>query len=261
MIGFQVYIDESGDEGFTFYNDGRGSSRWFVLSAVIIRKDIDLSTVKLVDKVRARLQRTHRTALHFKSLKHEHRLPLLEEIAKSNLRTVSVLIHKPSIREPEKFTGKYQLYRYASRYLLERVSWYCRDHRRDNSEIAKVIFSNRASMSYGELRDYLDLLKKRTHFFGVRIDWSVIDSKYIVADQHNHLMGLQIADAVASGMWHSVEKTPQGFIEPRYAEMLRPVVYSHRSNVLGYGIKFWPLDIRDFQRELPELEWVNRIYT
>ena len=49
---FVVYIDESGDEGFSF---GRGSSEWFVLSGVITRKAHDLETVKLVDKVRARL--------------------------------------------------------------------------------------------------------------------------------------------------------------------------------------------------------------
>ena len=31
---FVVYVDESGDEGFSF---GQGSSDWFVLSAVITR--------------------------------------------------------------------------------------------------------------------------------------------------------------------------------------------------------------------------------
>ncbi len=35
---FIAYIDESGDEGFHFKDDGRGSSRWFVLSAVVFRR-------------------------------------------------------------------------------------------------------------------------------------------------------------------------------------------------------------------------------
>jgi len=46
---FVVYVDESGDEGFSF---GRGSSEWFVLSAVIIKKANELETVKLVDRIR-----------------------------------------------------------------------------------------------------------------------------------------------------------------------------------------------------------------
>ena len=34
---FIAYVDESGDEGFVFNADGSGSSRWFVLSAAVIR--------------------------------------------------------------------------------------------------------------------------------------------------------------------------------------------------------------------------------
>lgn len=45
---FVVYIDESGDEGFAF---DRGSSAWFVLLAVIVKKTEELATVKLVDTV------------------------------------------------------------------------------------------------------------------------------------------------------------------------------------------------------------------
>jgi hypothetical protein len=40
-IGFRVYIDESGDEGFKFDQPGKGSSRWFVLSAVVTREEND----------------------------------------------------------------------------------------------------------------------------------------------------------------------------------------------------------------------------
>jgi Protein of unknown function (DUF3800) len=51
-----AYIDEAGDEGFKFAVDGKkGSSEWFVLSAVIVRTEIDIATTKLVDRVRAKL--------------------------------------------------------------------------------------------------------------------------------------------------------------------------------------------------------------
>lgn len=67
------------------------------------------------------------------------------------------LIHKPAISEPEKFAiGRHQLYRYASRLLLERVSWLCRDHRKAGAGdgFADIAFSNRAQISYDELRGY-----------------------------------------------------------------------------------------------------------
>ena len=46
---YVAYVDEAGDEGFRF---DRGSSAWFVVSAVLIRKPLDVETVKLVDNVR-----------------------------------------------------------------------------------------------------------------------------------------------------------------------------------------------------------------
>jgi Protein of unknown function (DUF3800) len=102
---FVVYVDESGDEGFSF---GRGSSDWFVLSAVIIKKSIELETVKLVDRIRTQLQKPEKKPLHFRDLKHEQRLPYIGEIGKANLRTVSVITHKPSIKEPEKFHERFR---------------------------------------------------------------------------------------------------------------------------------------------------------
>ena len=35
---FVVYVDESGDEGFKFQPRESGSSRWFVMSAIVFRK-------------------------------------------------------------------------------------------------------------------------------------------------------------------------------------------------------------------------------
>lgn len=42
---FVAYVDESGDEGFKFLPNAQGSSRWFVLSAMVIRRENDLQVV------------------------------------------------------------------------------------------------------------------------------------------------------------------------------------------------------------------------
>src|SRR3546814_44410 len=110
---FRVYVDESGDEGFVFRPDGSGSSRWLVLSAVVTRAATDLETVKLVDGVRTVLGRPARSTLHFRELKHEQKIPYVRAIAAAPLRTVSVLVHKPSLNEPETFQAeKFRLYFY-----------------------------------------------------------------------------------------------------------------------------------------------------
>lgn len=160
---FTVYIDESGDEGFTFLPNEQGSSRWLVLSAVVFPEVNDPDAVNLMRHVRTVLNKQHKQALHFRDLKHEHRVPYARAIGEARLRTVSVLIHRPSIKEPERFQSeKFRLYRYATQLLLERVSWLCRDHRKkdEGDGTAKITFSNRSMMSYDALRTYLQHLRE-----------------------------------------------------------------------------------------------------
>jgi len=174
-----------------------------------------------------------------------------------------VLAHKPSLKEPEKFQERYRLYFYAVRYLFERVSWYCRDHRPANDRgdgTAEIVFSNRAGMSYAEMRDYLGLLRSQTGFFDVRIDWSTIKPETISAFSPGKRMGLQIADAVAGSFYSAAQASQYGFTEDRYARMLKPVVYHRQGRYLGYGLKFWPREVDDLLRNSEHLGWVRTEY-
>jgi hypothetical protein len=110
-------------------------------------------------------------------------------------------------------------------------------------------------MSYDDLRTYLKKLKDESGDFGVRIDWSVIDPANVEARTHDSLMGLQIADAVASSFYYGVEQSPLGFNEPRYAHLLKPVVYRYEGRSLGYGLKFWPLDPTTLLE--PQYDWLD----
>ena len=256
---FMVYIDESGDDGFAW---DRGGSSWFTLSAVVTRKSNDLEVVKLVDSVNRALARKIGTPLHFRKLRHEHKLPLIDTIARSRLRVVSVLVHKPSISAALKFRGKrHSLYFYTARYLLERVSWLCRDNRRptEGDGRAEIVFSNRSEMKYEEFRGYLRRLRSHASEEDVRIDWSVIDCESVSAEQHAKRMGLQVVDAVASGFQRAVE--PQhGFIEDRYARMLKPVVYAHGDRRRNYGLKIWPGELAKRIETENCFSWVREAY-
>lgn len=239
---FVAYIDESGDEGFRFREDGSGSSRWFVLSALVVRKEYDRDEIiPAARDLREILRKEPKKALHFRELRHEQRIPIARRIGSMRVRTVSVVVHKPCIESPENFQREpYSLYRYCSRLLMERISWLCRDSHDPNAGDGRVelIYSNRSRMSYDDLTAYLDKLKFEIPH-QVRIEWSAIDSSMVRAVNHDQLAGLQLADAVASGVYFGVNTNLYGETEPRYAQLMSPTLYRHRSRTAGYGLKFW----------------------
>lgn len=255
-FSFKAYIDESGDEGFVFNPDGSGSRRWLVLSAAVTRRKNDLHMVRMLGEVRRVLGKAPKTQLHFSDLKHEQRVPYVRQIVSVPIRTVSVLVHKESIHEPEKFQAeKYLLYRYATRFLLERLSWLCRDHRIEGEGNGQVdiIFSNRSNMSYEDLKAYLRLLKDQSDPMDVRIDWSVVNPDSVSAVNHEQLAGLQVADAVASSLFYAVQPNRYGEVEQKYAAILNPTFYRHKGKVLGNGLKFWPEDFETLKTKHPHL--------
>jgi hypothetical protein len=255
---FIAYIDESGDEGFVFNSDGSGSSRWFVLSAAVIRQSCDLQMVSCLKEVRSILKKNLKAPLHFVDLKHEQRVPYIRRVGNLPIRTVSVLIYKPLISEPEKFqNNKYLLYRYATRLLLERVSWLGREHRRfgEGDGFTEVIFSNRSNMSYEDIRSYMRVLLKQSEASPsqVQLDPTVIDPERIRAVEHSKLAGLQVADAVASGFHFALKVNRYGETEVGYLPHLKQTIYRHKTISLGYGLKFWPEDIATVKSKAPEV--------
>jgi hypothetical protein len=256
---FVTYIDESGDEGFKF---SKGSSTWFVLSCVITRKATDLATVKLVNDIRTALGRHPKKALHFADMRHEHRVPYIDKISKAQLRASAIFVHKPSLYEPAIFAEPHRLYRYCVRYLLERVSWFCRDHH-DHAKYGgdgstEIVFSNRTTMSYDEIRDYLDLLKRQSALLRCRVYWDAINSKRISALTPGKSMGLQIADAIASSCGYAVNASQYGYTESRYIAMLKPVIYCNSSGCyLGHGLKFWPKEADSVIAADTNLGWIR----
>jgi hypothetical protein len=151
------------------------------------------------------------------------------------------------------------LYRYATRLLLERVSWLVREHRRpdEGDGFTDVIFSNRSNMSYEDIRSYMRLLRSQSasHPQTVQIDSSAIDPDRIRAVEHSKLAGLQVADAVASGLHFALKVNRYGETEPSYLPHLKKTIYRHKAVALGYGLKMWPEDHTSIKAQA--LEAVN----
>jgi len=255
---FRCYIDESGCEGFAF---DRGSSEWFILTGLFVRKEDDLSVTSIVDKVRAFLQKAPKKHIHWKDLKHEQKVYYIGEIAKTSIKVVSVCINKREITNVENFQQKNRLYFYATRYLLERLSWIARDDYQPNSDTGNgsidFTFSNRSNISYKELNNYMNLLERMSEVeFDIRIEWTHIG--LMQALPPGKIRGLQLADACAGAFFNALEKNRFGYVEPRYIETLRSVVYCHGGRYMGYGFKIVPKKAAKALMEDRSKEWVQK---
>lgn len=240
-----AYIDESGDDGLGRYRapgQGGGASTWLTLSATVCRMSRDLEIVEWRNEIRTKLgQRDDKKPLHFKSMNHGQRTLASQILSTKALRGLCVVANKPIIPVGT-YPGKNQLYFYLCRYLVERISWLCRDMRRlvpEGDGRVKIVFSRRGGLSYEAFRAYL-LKLKNFNDPTIRINWPVIDINAIEAQDHGKRAGLQIADILASSITSGVEPDFYGNCELRYAEALKPVIYSHRGKYLSYGIKLYP---------------------
>lgn len=253
---FIAYIDESGDEGFV---QGSGASQWFVLAGVVLKRPVEFQECALVDAVRNGINAQRpperrippRKPLHFRDLRHEQRRFYCEHINQADLKTVCVMVNKHDIASPETFVEESRLYFYTVRLLLERISWYCRDHKLASDPgdgSVDIYFSNRASMDYGELKAYLKYLEANREALGYRGAKGIIRTDQVSALSAGKRMGLQIADAIACSYFKAVEANPYGLTEESYARTILSRAYRYKAQVWGYGIKVMPRETEEQRR-------------
>lgn len=121
MCNYNVYIDEAGDEGFKFKCDrGRGSSKFFVLSAIIVKQELDQGLASLVNELKQILKYQPKdmlAPLHFYKMSHEKRKVCVNHLVHfKDYTIVSVVFQKEKLMEPLKV--KSVLYNYACKLLL-----------------------------------------------------------------------------------------------------------------------------------------------
>ncbi|WP_180900099.1 DUF3800 domain-containing protein [Martelella soudanensis] len=255
---YVAYIDESGDEGIgNFREPGKrgGASKWLILSAIVYRFQNDLEAVRWRDEIVANMPKKKTRTLHFADMNHGQKLLTVKSLSALPVRCISVIDYKPLVPDSV-FEEKNQHYFYLTRYLLERLSWLCRDLRPTVPEgdgRVKITFSRRGGMQYDDFREYLRHLKRDTQN-DIRIHWPVIDIDSIDAKDHSKLAGLQLVDSVASAVANGLEIDIYGNCEPRYAETLKPITYCRKHNYFSYGMKF----IKPLQELKPHLNEEQR---
>jgi len=254
---FLAYIDEAGDDGIGNHKvpgAHGGQSHWLVVSACIFRYAHHDKTVSWRDDICAKIPEKKSRELHFRTLNHQQKIVATQTLSGKPIRAISVLSNKTTIpigiyNQPN------QLYFYLTRYLIERISWLCRDHVTGpgDSGTCKITFSRRGGMSYSDFRNYLNLLQGDPT---VQIHWPCIDIDGIEAKDHSRVAGLQLADTIASAFACGVEPDRYGNSECRYAEELKRATYHRRKNYFSYGVKLVPA-LNAMPLTVDQLRFVN----
>ena len=127
--------------------------------------------------------------------------------------------------------GSQYLYNYATRFLLERVSWLVDENR----GICNLVFEHRTSTSYADLTSYINslLCDPRCQIRdGVIAGWMAVNK--------SQSKNLQITDALNGSVFAALEPDSFGNVEPTYILTLSPFLYRRGSNVFSYGLKLFP---------------------
>ncbi len=232
MGHFNVYIDESGDEGFkTPELPGVGSSEWLVLAGVIVPEEADQALSHAVDRVRTLLRKPLPKALHFRMLKkHGQKRAAMAELAQEPFVFSAVVLHKPEITSPY-LRQPPHLYNYAARLLIERLSWYADDRGRR----LNLLFENRASTTYAALESYMRWIENDP-------DCTIrANSIARFAPVSPTVKLVQVADFYASATAAAFEPDEYGFSEPDYLLRVRHQLYREPGkSVLRFGCKVFP---------------------
>jgi hypothetical protein len=231
-----VYIDEAGVRG-------RGPVLYFVVSAVIVEDSKQAPVRAELAALRKTLGRKPGDVLHYQNLRrHALRVRAARELGTFSIGAVtSVVICKRTLAQVQA-NGKLPyisagdpMYLWAVRLLLERVSWYIREHGGGSSI---VTFAHLKGFKEADLHDY----RKRLEALGsgTEIEWASFNGHKFRVSTPDKVEFLQLADITASSLFKAVEPDC-GIIERRYLGEMRPVIYRRGSAlVTKYGLKVFP---------------------
>lgn len=84
---YNVYIDESGDEGI------RRGSKFFILTAVLVKKEKDYCISKCVDFIKENLELNIKSQLHWNSVKgYPNKIMIMSSIKDMDITIINIVI-------------------------------------------------------------------------------------------------------------------------------------------------------------------------
>jgi hypothetical protein len=252
-----VFIDESGDTGITKIRDQNsgGSSPFFCLGAVVMRRATQIETRKLLDQLQEDFRKTKRWK-HATDLNHAQKVHFAKTLAAKRLRFYGLISNKSTLEEyksqidwdPHKFYNK------CITYLLELVG--ADLIKFSNEFLEPQIVVEQRNHNYDTLRRYIVKVKENPIYPESKY-LSAINPFGLIAKSKDEEDLLRVADFVAHSLYSCVNKTPDNFghTEPRYwNELSSRFATDNNGKVLGSGIKcIHSLEQVDLDADVAEL--------
>lgn len=127
---YNVYIDESGDEGI------KRGLKFFILTAILVEKDKDNGISKCVDVIKENLELSIKSQLHWNSVKgYPNKIMIMSSIKEMDIVIINIIIDTTKIV----FINSNDIYNHFSGYLYERICWFVRDRQ----AVANINISSR----------------------------------------------------------------------------------------------------------------------
>jgi len=249
MPDFNCYIDESGDEGIE-----TGGSQWFILGAVIVPAEQDLTLSAVIPYIKRKLGKDEaKYVLHWRKMKHDVKQFVAQTLSEFPITFSAVVVDKETevIKNSTFLKSKDTLYFYTARYLIERLSWLARSQGR----VARLTFEHRTSLDYGALKQYWHYLRFLVP--GTQIHWPAIDSQNFKVLPKHLSRWLQAADSCCGAISDGLERNRFGNVEPSYVMAMRDRIYRRRGNLFSYGLKFMPTTA--LKKAQTEFDWLTKI--
>lgn len=258
---FVAYIDESGCEGGLH---GQGGSEWFVLTAIVCRVENDNAVCEAIEEICELHQKDTLWKFKFSTLRPKGKILAARTLASKPVRVATIIVHKPSapIRPGKDYHTR--LYFYCGKFLLERISWICRDHAHlseTGDGATQIVFSKRKGFPYDRFKSYVQDLRDKPWKHNTRIDWSHIDPGKIEAKWHHNSRGCKLADIAAGTFFLASEYTAYDITDDRPIRHMRGIVYSPaHTTVLNSGIKFWPPEAMAIVTKEGRFDWLRNYF-
>lgn len=218
---YNVYIDESGDEGI---NKG---SKYFILTAIIVEKEKDLEVSKAVDSIKGKLEMSIESQLHWKLIKgYPNKKMIMETIKDLDITIINVIVDTKCI----KLIPSNNIYNYFSGYLYERICWLMNER----NSIANINISSRGNLSKKNLSNYLNSNNHKKF----ELDSLKIKSIKIIPNERKKL--LQLADCCCSALFQALKYNNS--IHFKYIKEIKSKLYCKGKNLISYGLKLVPND-------------------
>lgn len=216
---YNIYIDESGDEGI---NKG---SKFFILTALVIEQEKDLEISKAVDKIKNNLEMNLKKQLHWKLIKGmPNKKMIMDVVSNLDLTIINIIVDTSSI----KFIPPKNLYNFFSGYLYERICWFMND----NNGLANINIISRGNLSKKILSDYINS-KNHVKF---DIDAKKIKQIKIIPNEQKKL--LQLADCCCSALFQSLKFNDELHFD--YVLRIKNKIYCKNKKIFSYGLKLVP---------------------